>query len=112
MAVGDFIGFCEANMKNALLVMSEAAFNSAKEHYEGHRYNEPFLREYEPSVLVHSTPMDCWTLIKRDGILKSWNLLETEKPLRKNILLEYNWVIQWILATISCSAMVLPEKLL
>lgn len=81
MAVGDFIGFCEANMKNALLVMSEADLNSAKEHYEGHRYNEPFLREYEPSVLVHSTPTNCWTLIKRDGILKSWNLLKAEKAI-------------------------------
>lgn len=81
MAVGDFIGFCEANMKNALLVISEAALNSAKEHYEGHRYNEPFLREYEPSVLVHSTPMNCWESIRRDGMLKSWNLLKSERAI-------------------------------
>lgn len=81
MAVGDFIDFCEANMKNALLVMPETALNSAKEHYKGHRYNEPFLREYEPSILVHSTPMNSWTLIKRDGMLKSWNLLKAEKTI-------------------------------
>ncbi len=79
MAVGDFIGFCEANRKNALLVMSEADLNFAKEHYKGHGYNEPVLRNYEPSVLVHSTPMNCWDLIKHDGMLKSWNLLKTEK---------------------------------
>ena len=79
MAVGDFTGFCEENGKNAILVMSEAELDSAKEHYEGHRYNDPFLREYEPSHLVHSTPMSSWELIRRDGMLKSWNLLKTEK---------------------------------
>lgn len=81
MAVGDFIGFCEANRKNALLVMSETDFNSAREHYEGHRYDEPFLRAYEPTVLVHSTPRSCWESIRRDGMLKSWNLLKAERAI-------------------------------
>lgn len=79
MAVGDFIGFCEANGKNAILVMPEADLNSAKNLYEGHRYNEPLLRENEPAILVHSTPMENWEQIKRDGMLKSWNILKTEK---------------------------------
>lgn len=79
MAVGDFIGFCKANEKNAILVMSEAELKSAKNHYEGHRYNEPFLRENESTVLVHSTPMNSWKQIKRDGMLKSWNILKTQK---------------------------------
>ena len=79
MAVGDFIGFCEANEKNAILVMSETDLKFAKNHYEGRRYNEPFLRENEPSVLVHSTPMSSWKQIERDGMLKSWNILKTEK---------------------------------
>ena len=79
MAVGDFLGFSEANAKNAILVMSEADVKSAKNHYEGHRYNEPLLRENEPSILVHSTPMNRWEQIKRDGMLKSWNILKTEK---------------------------------
>ncbi len=79
ISVGDFIGFCEANNKNAILVMPKAALNSAKEHYKGYKYNEPFLRDNEPTVLVHSTPMDSWEQIKRDGMLKSWNILKTEK---------------------------------
>lgn len=79
MAVGDFIGFCKANEKNAILVMSEAELKSAKNHYEGHRYNEAFLRENESTVLVHSTPMNSWKQIKRDGMLKSWNILKTQK---------------------------------
>lgn len=79
MSVGDFIGFSEANGKNAILVMSEADLKSAKKQYEGHRYDEPLLREYEPSILVHSTPMNSWEQIKRDGLLKSWNMLKAEK---------------------------------
>lgn len=79
MAVCDFIGFCEANKKNAFIVMSEADLNAAKNHYEGHRYNEPLIRDNEPSVLVHSTPMSSWKQIKRDGMLKSWNILKAEK---------------------------------
>ena len=80
-AVGDFIGFCEANKKNAILVMSEADFRTAEKHYGDHRYNEPRLRENEPSVLVHSTPMNSWEQIKRDEMLKSWNMLKAEKAI-------------------------------
>lgn len=79
MAVGDFIDFCETNEKNVILVMPEADLKFAKSHYEGHRYNEPFLRKNEPSILVHSTPMNSWEQIKSDGMLKSWNILKTQK---------------------------------
>ena len=79
MAVGDFMSFCDANMKNAMVVMSEADFNSVKECYNGHSYNESFLRAYEPTVLVHSTTMSNWERIKRDKMLKSWNILRSEK---------------------------------
>lgn len=78
MAVGDFIDFSKANEKNAILVMPEANLKAAEGHYKGHRYNEPILRDNEPSVLIHSTPMNNWEQIKRDGILKSWNMLKSE----------------------------------
>lgn len=81
MAVGDFIDFSKANEKNAILVMSESDLNAAESHYKGHRYNEPFLRDNEPSVLIHSTPMNNWEQIKRDGMLKSWNMLKSEKAI-------------------------------
>lgn len=79
MAVGDFTGFCEAGKREAILAMSEADMDFAKERYKGHRFDDPFLREYEPPVLVHSTPMSSWERIRRDGMLKSWNLLKAEK---------------------------------
>ena len=83
MAVGDFLGFCEENEKNAVLVMSEADFKTAKNHYEGHSYKEAFLREDEPSVLIHSTPMNSWEQIRNDGMLKSWNILKSEKAVNE-----------------------------
>lgn len=81
MAVGDFIDFSEANEKNAILVISEADFKTAESHYKGHRYNESSLRDDEPSVLIHSTPMNNWKQIKLDGMLKCWNMLKSEKTI-------------------------------
>lgn len=83
MSVGDFIGFCEANGKNAILVMPESVLNSANEQYKDRKYNEPFLRDNEPSVLIHSTPMNSWKNIKREGMLKSWNILKAEKVINE-----------------------------
>ncbi len=79
MAVCDFIEFCKASEKNAILVMTEAELDDAKKHYDGHSYNESILRENEPTVLIHSTSMSSWEQIKRDGMLKSWNRLKAEK---------------------------------
>lgn len=76
MAVGDFIGYNEANGKNSILVMPETDFLAAKNYYHGHKYNETLLRKNEPSVLVHSTTITNWESIQRDGMLKSWNHLK------------------------------------
>ena len=78
LAVGDFVGFNEANAKNIILVMSESEYEDAMEYYGNHSYNEPFLRTDEPRVLVHSTPMSNWKQIDRDGALKCWNRLKVE----------------------------------
>lgn len=81
MAIGDFISFCESNGKNAILVMPEIEFNTAKKKYNGHTYNEPLLRDNEPAVFIHSTLMQNWELIKHDGMLKSWNRLKKENAI-------------------------------
>lgn len=78
LAIGDFIEFNETNGKNIILVMTEEELKLAKNHYIGHTYNDPFLRDNEPSVLVHCTPMNNWNLIECDGMLKSWNKLKAE----------------------------------
>ncbi len=78
-AVCDFVGFHEANGKNAILVMTTAELEAAKNDAGEHRYNDPFLRDDEPSVLVHSTPMSNWKQIQHDGMLKSWNQLKADR---------------------------------
>lgn len=80
MAICDFIEFNEAIGKNIILVMTESDLKLAKSHYIGHKFNDPFLRDNEPSVLVHCTPMNSWKLIQQDGMLKSWNKLKSENP--------------------------------
>ncbi len=64
ISVGDFISFCKANNKNAILVMSETDLNIAKEHYGCHKYNDAFLREEEPPIFVHSTAGSRFSAIK------------------------------------------------
>lgn len=83
MVVGDFIDYCRATGKNAVVAMSETDLQEAKKFYAGHRYNDPFLRDGEPSVLIHSTPMGSWRQIRRDGMLKSWNRLKSERRIRE-----------------------------
>lgn len=78
LSVGDFIGYCEANNLNGILVMSEADCEAARSKYVGHSYNESALREDEPPILIHSTTADSWASIQRDGKLKSWNRLKRE----------------------------------
>lgn len=78
LSVGDFIGYCEANALNGILVMSESDYNDALGKYDGHSYNEPVLRKDEAPVLIHSTTADCWKSIQHDGALKSWNQLKRD----------------------------------
>lgn len=79
MAVCDFAGFWEDNGKDAVLVLSEEDWASARQAYRGHTYRDPFLREEEPSILVHSTPLENWHAIRREGLLKCWNRLQGER---------------------------------
>lgn len=81
MTIGDFMGFSEANSKNAILVITEEDLKSAKSYYAGHKYNECLLRDNEPSVLVHSTSISSWEQIKHDGMLKSWNKLKAQNAI-------------------------------
>lgn len=81
LSVGDFIGYCEANELNGIIVMSESDYENAKNHYVGHCYNESILRKNEPAVLIHSTTENGWKSIQHDGMLKSWNMLKTDNAI-------------------------------
>lgn len=80
-AVGDFISFHEGSGYNALLVMSEDVLATVRSDYAGHSCRDPFLRQYEPPVLIHSTPLPCYKKIMQDQMLKSWNRLQAEGAL-------------------------------
>ena len=78
LAVGDFIGYSNANNINGILVMSKSHYEDSINKYIGHSYNEPMLRMDESPVLIHSTTSDNWKKIQKDGMLKSWNRLKQE----------------------------------
>lgn len=79
MAVVDFIKFQESYGKNIILSISDGDLKEAKMYYKGHHYNDKYLREYEPDVLIHSTTSENWANIQKDGCLKSWNILKSEQ---------------------------------
>ncbi len=79
MSVCDFIQFQESAGKNIILAISQDDLEEAQKYYKGHKYNDPFLRDSEPDILIHSTIYDNWLSIKEDKCLKSWNVLKKEK---------------------------------
>ncbi len=87
MAVGDFVGYCDANNINGIIAVTEDEYNEAQNYYVGHSYNETLLRDYETPILVHSTSMENWYQIQKDGMLKSWNKLNIPKkePIGKQL---------------------------
>ena len=81
MSVCDFIGFYETRGKNIGLSVSREDLNKAEKLYNGHKYNDAFLRENEPDVLIHSTTLENLKSIVKDKCLKSWNILKYEKAI-------------------------------
>lgn len=81
MAVGDFIDYCNANYINGIIVITENEYNEVQNYYVCHTHNESVLRDYETPVLVHSTSIENWLKIQKDGMLKSWNKLNSEKSI-------------------------------
>ena len=84
MAVGDFTQYCNSSNLNGIIVISENDYEKAKNYYTGHSFDETVLRDYETPILVHSTSMENWQKIQKDGILKSWNKLNSEKNTIEN----------------------------
>lgn len=83
LMVGDFIGYGESIGTHMILVMSETEYQEMKQAYEGHCFCEDGLRDYEPTVLVHSTTREGWEKIQKSGVIKCWNQLKRERVLRE-----------------------------
>lgn len=84
MSVCDFIGFNTKNNKNAILVISDKDLKSAQKKYEGHSFDETVLRDNEQIYTVHSTSLENWEHIQKDGCLKSWNILKAENAIAED----------------------------
>lgn len=75
LALCDFIEYNESTGKNSILVLSKEELEEAKKAYAGHSFREPALRAGEPRFLVHSTSLESYKSIQKDGMLKSFNRL-------------------------------------
>ena len=76
----DFIGYEESYGKNIILDVAIEDYEMAKINYANHHYQDKYIREYEPEVLVHSTTWESWQKIKSEQCLRSWNLLKKDDP--------------------------------
>jgi len=64
-----------------IIAVNQNDLNEAKTIYEGHSFNDNFLRPYEPNILLHCTSKECYQSIMTDDCLKSWNILITENKM-------------------------------
>lgn len=64
--------------------MSDDDIELARSLYGSHSYNEKTLREYEPTVMVHTTTLEAHKEIIADGSIKCWNLLKQQKESYKD----------------------------
>lgn len=79
MSVFDFLEYQNTYNKNIILSISAEDYEAANKQYGNHHYNDRFLRDYEPDVLIHSTTQKNWARIESEGYLKSWNRLKSER---------------------------------
>ena len=76
--VCDFIQYESVYNKNIILAINEGDLNTARAEYGNHKYNDPFLRDYEQQVLVHTTTRDKYEKILLSEELKSWKTSKAE----------------------------------
>ncbi len=75
----DLIDFYNNSHVEIFLDIAKSDIELARSLYGNHRYDERCLREYETNFMVHSTPIENLNSIINDGVLKSWNILKSEK---------------------------------
>ena len=76
--LADFIQYEQLNATAIILDINEKDYLDALNH--NLEFDTTELRDYEPEILIHSTPLSSWKSIKESGILKSWNSVKKENP--------------------------------
>ena len=80
----DFRGFYEAAGDFAQALAEPVQLEEAEALYRGHSYDEPYLREWESPVMVHSTTPEGYEGILKDGCIRSWNDLHESGDIRES----------------------------
>lgn len=76
----DMLGFYANTNIEVNIETEDDNYKTAIDLYGNHNYNDPFLRAYEPKILVHTTTQENINAILNDGELKCWNKLKSENP--------------------------------
>jgi len=77
----DFIQYEEFHDNNIIIAVNQNDLDDAMLIYEGHSFDDNFLRSYEPNILLHCTSKESYQSILTDNYLKSWNVLKAESKL-------------------------------
>lgn len=75
----DMIDFYSNSSVELILDISNNDIELARSLYGNHSYDENTLREYEPTVMVHTTTLEAYKKIIADGSIRCWNLLKRQK---------------------------------
>lgn len=75
----DMIDFYSNSGIELILDVSDNDVKSARTLYGNHSFDESLLREYEPTVMVHTTTFEAYREIIADGSIKCWNILKQQK---------------------------------
>lgn len=75
----DMIVFYRDSSVELIFDVSDDDIELARSLYGSHSYNESYLREYEPTVMVHTTTFEAYKEIIADGSIKCWNMLKQQK---------------------------------
>ena len=79
--LNDFIQYETTYNRNIILAVDDSDMAIAKAEYGAHRYDESFLRSYEPRVLVHSTTKETVSQASQNLMTAARGLDEDFKPL-------------------------------
>ena len=83
--VMDFVEYNTLHGRNIIITGKKSRYEEAKMAYQRHSIYDTVLRPYEPEVLVHSTTAAGYRQIVEDGALKSWNKINGEQDISKQL---------------------------
>lgn len=78
--VMDYINYNLMYDRNVIFVGSKRLYKKALKKYGDHSIYDRKLRPYENRYVVHSTTTENYQNIKKQGCIKSWNILKKEIP--------------------------------